>query len=145
MGEKAALLFLHGDAATEHLRFVRTAGAVLPLLRPEERAPSGVRPTDRQQVFFVVQLLAPESALAVGFGNSAILIFFAPIILLFNYTKIPKNKTVSMLVPVIGIGLIILIVIQGIYQLISIAPIPKMDGQALKEMLNSAFSAMSEV
>jgi hypothetical protein len=84
-------------------------------------------------------------ALAVGFGNSAILIFFAPIILLFNYTKIPKNKTVSMLVPVIGIGLIILIVIQGIYQLISIAPIPKMDGQALKEMLNSAFSAMSEV
>jgi hypothetical protein len=50
-----------------------------------------------------------------------------------------------MLVPVIGIGLIILIVIQGIYQLISIAPIPKMDGQALKEMLNSAFSAISEV
>ena len=96
-------------------------------------------------------ILASETAfknsigMAVGFGNSIILIFFAPIILLFNYTKIPKNKTVSMLVPVIGIGLIILIVIQGIYQLISIAPIPKMDGQALKEMLNSAFSAMSEV
>ena len=96
-------------------------------------------------------ILASETAfknsigIAVGFGNSIILIFFAPIILLFNYTKIPKNKTVSMLVPVIGIGLIILIVIQGIYQLISIAPIPKMDGQALKEMLNSAFSAMSEV
>ena len=96
-------------------------------------------------------ILASETAfknsigIAVGFGNSIILIFFSPIILLFNYTKIPKNKTVSMLVPVIGIGLIILIVIQGIYQLISIAPIPKMDGQALKEMLNSAFSAMSEV
>lgn len=67
MGEKAALLFLHGDAATEHLRFVRTAGAVLPFLRPEERAPGGVRPTDGQQVVFVVQLLALESALAVGF------------------------------------------------------------------------------
>ena len=67
MGEEAALLFLHGDAATEHLRFVRTAGAVLPFLRPEERTPGSVLPTDRQQVFFVVQLFAPESALAVGF------------------------------------------------------------------------------
>ena len=52
MGEKTVLLFLHGDAATEHLRFVRTAGAVLPFLRLKERAPSGVRPTSRKQ--FVV-------------------------------------------------------------------------------------------
>ena len=83
--------------------------------------------------------------MAVGFGGSIILIIFAPIILLFNYTKIPKNKTVSTLIPVIGIVLIILIGIQGLYQLISIAPIRKMDGQLLKEMLDSVFSVMSEV
>ena len=96
-------------------------------------------------------ILASETALknsigmAVGFGGSIILIIFAPIILLFNYTKIPKNKTVSTLIPVIGIVLIILIGIQGLYQLISIAPIRKMDGQLLKEMLDSVFSVMSEV
>ena len=96
-------------------------------------------------------ILASETALknsigmAVGFGGSIILIIFAPIILLFNYTKIPKNKRISTLIPVIGIVLIILIGIQGLYQLISIAPIRKMDGQLLKEMLDSVFSVMSEV
>ena len=96
-------------------------------------------------------ILASETALknsigmAVGFGGSIILIIFAPIILLFNYTKIPKNKKISALIPVIGIVLIILIGIQGLYQLISIAPIRKMDGQLLKEMLDSVFSVMSEV
>ena len=84
-------------------------------------------------------------ALAVGFGNSIILILFAPIVLLFNYTKIPKNKTVSMLIPMIGIVLILLIIIQGMYQLVAIAPIPKMNGQELKEMLDSVFSVMSGV
>jgi len=96
-------------------------------------------------------ILASETALknsigmAVGFGGSIILIIFAPVILLFNYTKIPKNKTISTLIPLVGIILIILICIQGMYQLVAIAPIPKMDGQALKEMLDSVFSVMSGV
>ena len=96
-------------------------------------------------------ILASETALknsigmAVGFGGSIILIIFAPVILLFNYTKIPKNKTVSTLIPLVGIVLIILICIQGMYQLVAIAPIPKMNGQELKEMLDSVFSVMSEV
>ncbi len=94
-------------------------------------------------------MIASEKALrniiafSVGFGNSVCLIFFAPIVLLFNYTKIPKNKTVSMLIPAAGILLIVLIGIQGIYQLVSIAPIPKMDGQALREILDAGFSMMS--
>ena len=89
------------------------------------------------------ELLKNTIGVAVGFGNSMILMLFAPIMLLFNYTKIPKNKTVSALIPVAGIVLIVLICIQGIYQLVSIAPIPKIDGQELKEALDSVFAMMA--
>lgn len=82
-------------------------------------------------------------AMSIGFGKSSCLIFFAPIVLLFNYTKIPKNKTVGMLIPVVGILLIALIGIQGIYQLVSIAPIPKMDGAKLGEVLTTVFTMMA--
>ena len=82
-------------------------------------------------------------AMSIGFGKSTCLIFFAPIVLLFNYTKIPKNKTVGMLIPVIGIVLIALIGVQGIYQLVKIAPIKKLDGAQLTEILTSVFTLMS--
>ena len=82
-------------------------------------------------------------ALSVGFGGAISLILFAPIVLLFNYTKIPKNKTVSMLIPAVGILLIVLIFIQGAYQLVSIAPIPKVDGAQLEEILTAFFGAMA--
>ena len=82
-------------------------------------------------------------AMSIGFGKSSCLVFFAPIMLLFNYTKIPKNKTVGMLIPVAGILLIVLIGIQGIYQLVAIAPIPKMDGAKLGEALTTVFTMMA--
>ena len=72
-----------------------------------------------------------------------VLMIFAPIVLLFNYTRIPKNKTVGMLIPVVGIGLIALIVIQGAYQLVSIAPIPKIDGKELTEAMSYTFGILS--
>ena len=82
-------------------------------------------------------------AISIGFGKASCLVFFAPIVLLFNYTKIPKNKTVGMLIPVVGILLIAIIGIQGIYQLVSIAPIPKLDGAKLGEALTTVFSMMA--
>ena len=82
-------------------------------------------------------------AISIGFGKASCLIFFAPIVLLFNYTKIPKNKTVGMLIPVAGILLIVLIGVQGIYQLVSIAPIPKLDGAKLGEVMTTVFSMMA--
>ena len=82
-------------------------------------------------------------AMSIGFGKSTCLIFFAPIVLLFNYTRNPKNKTVGMLIPVIGIVLIALIGVQGIYQLVKIAPIKKIDGAQLSEILTSVFNLMS--
>ena len=82
-------------------------------------------------------------ALSIGFGKATCLMLFAPIVLLFNYTKIPKNKTVGMLIPVVGIVLIALLGIQGIYQLVAIAPIPKMDGAKLGEALTTVFTMMA--
>ena len=82
-------------------------------------------------------------AMSIGFGKASCLVFFAPIVLLFNYTKIPKNKTVGMLIPVAGIVLIALLGVQGIYQLVAIAPIPKMDGAKLGEALTTVFSMMA--
>ena len=82
-------------------------------------------------------------AMSIGFGKSSCLVFFAPIMLLFNYTKIPKNKTVGMLIPVAGMLLIALIGVQGIYQLVKIAPIKKLDGAQLGEILTSVFTMMS--
>ena len=94
-------------------------------------------------------LLASEKALknsiamSIGFGDSVCLMMFAPIVLLFNYTKIPKNKTIGMLIPAAGILLIALIGIQGLYQLVCIAPIPKLDGAQLSQTLTSVFAAMA--
>ena len=82
-------------------------------------------------------------AISIGFGKSSCLVFFAPIVLLFNYTKIPKNKIVGLLIPVVGIVLIALIGVQGIYQLVSIAPIKKLDGAQLNEVLTTIFSMMA--
>ncbi len=82
-------------------------------------------------------------AMSIGFGKASCLVFFAPIVLLFNYTKIPKNKTVGMLIPVAGIVLIALLGVQGIYQLVAIAPIPKLDGAKLGEALTTVFSMMA--
>ena len=48
-----------------------------------------------------------------------------------------------MLIPVAGILLIVLIGVQGIYQLVSIAPIPKLDGAKLGEVLTMVFTTMA--
>ena len=90
-----------------------------------------------------VKALNSTIALSIGFGNSVILMFFAPVVLLFNYTKIPKRHITGALIPAAGILLILIIGVQGVYQLVKIAPIPKMDGKALEDMLTSIFSAMA--
>lgn len=71
-------------------------------------------------------------AYAMGFGDSIVLIAVAPIMLLFSYNRIPKNKTFSLLIPIIAIALIILEVIEGIHQLLGSLPIRKMPIEELK-------------
>ena len=94
-------------------------------------------------MFASEKAFANTIAISIGFGKSSCLIFFAPIVLLFNYTRIPKNKLVGVLIPVAGIALIALIGVQGIYQLVSIAPIKQLDGAKLGEILTTVFSMMS--
>ena len=51
---------------------------------------------------------------AVGIGGSIMLAAVAPLMLLYSYTAEPKNKLISMLIPVAGILLIILVVLEAI-------------------------------
>ena len=53
---------------------------------------------------------------ALGFGESIFLAAAAPFVLLFSYTRIPKNKRVSILIPVAAIVLIVIMLIEGCYQ-----------------------------
>lgn len=53
---------------------------------------------------------------AMGFGKSIPLLFVAPVVLLFSYTRTPKYKPLSTLVPIFAISLMVLMVIEAIYQ-----------------------------
>ena len=69
-------------------------------------------------------------AQAMGFGNAAIpLLLAAPFVLLFSYTRVPKNKFVSLLIPVAGVVLILIFLLEGLYHLVGsfsqkVQPIP---------------------
>ena len=76
-----------------------------------------------------------QVAIDVGFGGSVMLIVVAPIMLLYSYTRIPKNKKISTLIPAAGIVLIILIVIEGIYQMLGYLPIQKLNIKETVELL----------
>ena len=55
-------------------------------------------------------------ASGIGFGEAIPLLFVAPIILLFSYTRVPRNKMISMLIPLGAIILMILILLEGVYR-----------------------------
>lgn len=73
-----------------------------------------------------------RAAAAVGFGESIPLLFVAPVMLLYSYTRIPKNKKISTLIPAAGIVLIILAILEGVYQGLDFLPIERFN---LLEML----------
>jgi len=60
--------------------------------------------------------------LKLGFGDSSGLMVFAPILMFFSYNKKATNRTVIALIPVFGVILIILIYLQGGYQLLHQIP-----------------------
>ena len=51
-------------------------------------------------------------------GQSIYLLLAIPFILLYSYTKGHKNKLIDLFIPIIGIGLIVIVYLEGIYQLI---------------------------
>ena len=53
-------------------------------------------------------------SLAMGFGKAFVpLTLAAPFVMLFSYSRIPKNKKLSMLIPFFAIGLVLVIVLEG--------------------------------
>ena len=40
----------------------------------------------------------------------------APLVLLYSYTRIPKNKLISLAIPVIAVVLMFLILLEGVHQ-----------------------------
>ena len=66
-------------------------------------------------------------ATAMGFGNAVQLLLMPPFVLLFSYTRTHKNKLIDMFIPVVGILCILIVYIQGGYQIIRILPLPKIN------------------
>lgn len=62
----------------------------------------------------VVRMMA--GAMAMGFGDAVSLLLVAPLVLLFSYTRIPKNKMLSAVIPVAAIVLMLIFLLEGGYQ-----------------------------
>lgn len=54
----------------------------------------------------------------MGFGESIPQLFVAPLMLLYSYSRMPKRKIISMFIPVAGIALMLLVVLEGGFQLL---------------------------
>ena len=79
--------------------------------------------------------------LAVGFGESLPLIFVAPVVLLYSYTRTPKNKKISTFIPVVGIVLIVLLILEGIYQGLGYLPIERFNLVETLKAISAAAAA----
>ena len=80
------------------------------------------------------------TALIMGFGNSATLLFLAPLVLLFSYTRKPKSTMIGMLVPVSSFALILLLYLEAGHQAIPMLNVPRFN---LQDMLNPPAVTMS--
>ncbi len=74
--------------------------------------------------------------IAVGFGGSIYLIFLAPVVLLFSFTRKPKYPWLGLLVPVAGIFLILVVYLEGIHQMLYQLPIPKVNLNDMAEIVS---------
>ena len=54
-----------------------------------------------------------------GLGGSVPLIVVAPLALLFSYTKTHENKKIDMFIPIVGIALVLIVYIEGIFEVVT--------------------------
>lgn len=73
------------------------------------------------------------NAVAIGFGKSWPLILVAPLMLLYSYTRRPKYEQYGILIPAVAIVMIVLVVIQGAFQILNIAKIPRINYLEIKK------------
>ncbi len=53
-----------------------------------------------------------------GFGQSSVIIFLSPVVMLFSYTRLPKEPKYDIIVSVGGVGAIVYVYVEGIYQIV---------------------------
>jgi hypothetical protein len=82
------------------------------------------------------------TAVAVGFGKSWPLLLVAPIMLLYSYTRKPKYEQFGMLIPVVAIVLIVFVVIQGAYQILHVANIPRINYLEIRQTISEAIQSL---
>ena len=73
------------------------------------------------------------TAMIMGFGDSLSLIFLAPLVLLFSYTRKPKNAMAGLMAPVFSFALIMLLYLEAGRHAIPALNIPRFN---LRDMLN---------
>ena len=57
-------------------------------------------------------------AQSIGIGQCVGLFFTIPIVLLFSYTKNHKNPSIDIIVPIVGVGLFVLVYMEGVYEIV---------------------------
>jgi hypothetical protein len=82
---------------------------------------------------------------AIGFGRSWPLILVAPIMLLYSYTRKPKFPQFAILIPVVAIVLIVFVVIQGGYQILNVANIPRISYLEVKKNITETIQMLMEL
>ena len=75
-------------------------------------------------------------SLAMGFGNSFPLLFVAPFVLLFSYTRNPKNRKLSMLIPVGAIALMVLLLVESVHQGLGIIAARQTEKLSIRELMD---------
>ena len=59
---------------------------------------------------------------SIGFGGSVLMLLIAPFILLFSYTKSYKKSKVDTLIPIGGVVIIGLVVLEGLFRVLCLVP-----------------------
>lgn len=86
-------------------------------------------------------------AFAMGFGDAVSLLFVAPLVLLFSYTRIPKNKMLSAVIPVAAIVLMIIFLFEGAYQGFSYLAkeVPHMSMREIVDLITIEIPGLAQV
>ena len=74
-------------------------------------------------------------ATAMGFGNAIQLLLMPPFVLLFSYTRTHKNKLIDIFIPIAGIACILIIYLQGSFQILQIMPKTSINLDKITELL----------
>ena len=79
---------------------------------------------------------------SIGFGAATGLIFVAPLVLFFSYTKQHKNAKIDLIIPVVGVALVVFVLVEGIFQVLTLnLPVFL---EKIKEWINNLFGGGGE-